>query len=426
MPIMPSRRDPPRSSEMASRVPAVSARNIVPLRPLSVLIAVPTLDAGAADYGALEAARILAGAGHQPIVVSGGGRLTKDVLGAGGELIRLDIASRNPLTMARNSAALIRIARERRCDVLHAHGRAPAWCAYIAARRTGLPFLTSWYKGFREQNLFKHVYNGVMARGARVIAASEQIAQLINDRHGTPWERIRVIPGSIDFERFDLARMTPERIEAVRTGWGVGPQTKVIVVVGRMLRRKGHHVMVRAVERLKARGLKDFLCVFIGEDRGQTQYTGELWDLVLSTGTAGVIRMGRACDDLPAAYAAASVVVSAAVQPEGMQRAILEAQAMARPVIVSELGAGADVVLSPPRVPEHQITGLRFATDDDGALADTLLHLFSMPEATRNAVGARGRDWVSGHFSRQAVAEQLLGVYAELAAGNPVRPGKLA
>ncbi|HWM83413.1 MAG TPA: glycosyltransferase [Pseudolabrys sp.] len=424
MSIMPSRRDLPQQSDMALGGPAASVRNVVPLRPLTVLIAVPTLDAGAADYGALEAARVLAGAGHKPIVVANGGRLAKDVLGVGGDLIRLNVASRNPLVMARNCAALIRIARERRCDVLHAHGRAPAWCAYVAARRTGLPFLTSWYKGFREQNLFKHLYNSVMARGERVIAASEQIAQLINDRHATPWARIAVVPGSVDVERFDIARMTPERIEAIRTSWGVGPETKVIVVVGRMLRRKGHHVMVRAVQRLKERGLKDFLCVFVGEDRGQTQYTGELWDLVLSTDTAGVIRMGRACDDLPAAYAAASVVVSAAVQPEGMQRAILEAQAMARPVVVSELGAGADVVLSPPLVPEHQITGLRFASDDDTALADTLLHLFSMPEATRNAIGARGRDWVSAHFSQQAVAEQLLAIYAEMAARNTGHPGK--
>jgi glycosyltransferase involved in cell wall biosynthesis len=295
MPNVHSRRDLARRSDMELRLPVASARNVFSLRPLTVLIAVPTLDAGAADYGALEAARVLAGAGHKPIVVASGGRLTKDVLGVGGDLIRLNIASRNPFVMARNSAALIRLARELRCDLLHAHGRAPAWCAYIAARRTGLPLLTSWHKGFREQNLFKHLYNSVMARGARVIAASEQIAQLINDRHGTPWERIAIVPGSIDFDRFDIARMTPERIEAIRTGWGVGPDTKVIVVVGRMLRRKGHHVMVRAVQQLRERGLKDFLCVFVGEDRGQTQYTGELWDLVLSTDTAGVIRMGRAC-----------------------------------------------------------------------------------------------------------------------------------
>ena len=64
--------------------------------------------------------------------------------------------------------------------------------------------------------------------------------------------------------------------------------------------------------------------------------------------------------DMPAAFAAASVIVSAAIQPEGVQRAILEGQAMARPVIVSDLGAGADVVLTAPAVPESRIAGFRF------------------------------------------------------------------
>lgn len=51
------------------------------------------------------------------------------------------------------------------------------WSAYVAARVNRRPFVTSWYKGFREQNIFKRFYNGVMgARGDRVIAASEDIA----------------------------------------------------------------------------------------------------------------------------------------------------------------------------------------------------------------------------------------------------------
>jgi len=51
--------------------------------------------------------------------------------------------------------ALRRIVRERGCAVVHAHGRAPAWSAYLAARMTGVPFLTTCSKGFREQNPFK-------------------------------------------------------------------------------------------------------------------------------------------------------------------------------------------------------------------------------------------------------------------------------
>ncbi len=383
--------------------------------PIIVLIVVPTLDVGAADAGAIELVRILVQAGNRAIVVSRAGRLVADVTAAGAEFVPLDVANNNPIVILRNAAVLIRLARERRCDAIHAFGRAGAWSAFIAARLRGIPFVTSWYKGFREQNVLKRLYNGVMARGDRVIAVSEQIAQLINDRYGTPWERIAVVPCSIDFERFDPKNVARERVEAVRRAWGVKPDTKVILIVGRILRRKGHHVVVRAARRLKDMGFKDFLCVFVGEDRGRTRYTGELWDLVLATGTMDVVRMAAPVSDMPAAYAAASVVVSAAVQPEGAQRAILEAQAMARPVIVSDLGAGADVVLTSPGVPESRITGLRFHTDDDAALAAALLRLFSLSEPSRTTIGLRGRDWVLSHFNAAVVAEQTLRLYGVIA-----------
>ncbi len=383
--------------------------------PIAVLIAVPTLDGGAADIGAVGLVRILASAGHRAVVASQAGRLVADVTAAGGEFIPLNLASNNPFRILRGAAALNRIARERKCDAIHALGRSAAWSAYLAARRRGIPFLTSWYKGFRDQNVFKHLYNGVMARGVRVVAVSEQIAQLINDRYGMPWERIAVVPSSVDAGRFDPAAITHGRVEATRQAWGIKPETKVILIVGRIVRRKGHHIVVKAAKRLKEMGFKDFLCVFVGEDRGRTHYTGELWDLVLATGTMDAIRMAAPVADMPAAYAAAAVVVSAAVQPEGVQRSILEAQAMARPVIVSDLGTGPDVVLTPPAVPENRITGLRFHAGDDAALATTLLRLFALPEPARRAMGARGRDWILGHFNAQAVAEQMLQLYDEIA-----------
>ncbi|MGA2568592.1 MAG: glycosyltransferase [Pseudolabrys sp.] len=382
--------------------------------PMTILIVVPTLDGGAADVGALGLVRILTAAGHRAIVASQAGRLVADVTAAGGEFVALDLASNNPLRMLHNAATLNRIARERQCDAIHALGRSAAWSAYLAARLRGIPFVTSWYKGFRDQNIFKHLYNGVMARGDRVVAVSEQIAQLINDRYGMPWDRIAVVPSSIDLERFDPAEVARERVEAMRHAWGIKRDTKVILIVGRIVRRKGHHVVVKTAKRLKEMGLKDFLCVFVGEDRGRTHYTGELWDLVLSTGTMDVIRMAAPVSDMPAAYAAASVVVSSAVQPEGLQRAILEAQAMARPVVVSDLGAGPDVVLTPPAVPESRITGQRFHAGDDAALAATLLRLFSLPEPARRAMGARGRDWVLGHFDAPVVAQQTLRLYDEI------------
>jgi len=110
------------------------------------------------------------------------------------------------------------------------------------------------------------------------------------------------------------------------------------------------------------------------------------------------------------------MVVSAAVQPEGIQRTPLEAQAMARPVIVSDLAAGPDVVLAASAVPKGRIAGLRFAAGDDAALAAALLRIFSTRESELEAMGRRGREWVKTHFNVLTVTEQTLRVYGEMTA----------
>jgi glycosyltransferase involved in cell wall biosynthesis len=404
------RRTPEPQTDLMLRSEATS-----PVRPLTVMMVIPSLEAGAADAGVAELVGILARAGHHPIVVSRGGRLEAEIAASGGEFISADVASKNPIVMMRNAFMLRRLARERHCDVIHAHSRAPAWSAYLAARLTGIAFVTSWYKGFRAQNTLKRLYNSVMARGDRVIAVSDQLAELVHQRYGTPWERIVVVPTSVDCLAFDPAAIDSARIDAVRRHWGVGPDTKVILVVGRMTRRKGHHLMVLAARRLKDLGLTDFMCVFAGEDQGGTRYAGELWDLVLASDTTDVVRLVGALDDLPAAYAASTVAVSAAIQAEGLQRAILEAQAMARPVVVSELGAGPDVVLSPPAVADDLMTGLRVAAGDDAALAAALIRLFTMPEPVRAQIGRRGRDWVLSHFNAATVSDTALRLYADIA-----------
>ncbi len=391
---------------------------MAPTRPLTVLVVVPTLQAGAAEMGAVDVVRILTAAGHHAIVMSSGGRLEPRIVAAGGEFIRADVASKNPAVMARNAAKISSIVRTRKCDIIHAHGRAPAWSALIAAKLTRVPFVTSWYKGFRDQNAFKRLYNSVMARGDRIFTVSEQLAELISERYRVSPEKIDVVPASVDLALFDPSNMSAERLEGMRRSFGVTPGDKVVLVVGRMLRRKGHHVAVQAARRLKDMGLKDFVFVFVGETGGNSSYGGEIWDQVLANDLTGVVRLIGPVDDMPAAYAAASVVVSAAIQTEGLQRTLLEAQAMERPVVVSDLGAGPDAVLAPPMVSEDRMTGLRFAAGDDGELAAALVRLFSMAPSQQAAIGIRGRQWVMDHFNQPAVSDLTLRLYTGLVAGQ--------
>ncbi len=187
-----------------------------------------------------------------------------------------------------------------------------------------------------------------------------------------------------------------------------------------MVRRKGHHLIVKAAARLKAAGVKDFMLVFTGEDNGRTSYTGQLWDLITASGTNDVVRLAGPSGDLPAAFAASAAAVFASTQTEGTQRAVLGAQAMGVPAIVSDLSAGPDIVLSPPSVSEERMTGLRFTSGDDAALATALIKMLGLPETTRRAIGTRGRNWVLAHHDAQALADRTLRLYVDLAQQRPL------
>ncbi len=405
------------SGDALPDIPAPANRNLT--GKLTVLIAVPTLESGAADYGALDLVKLLHAAGHRPIVVSTGGRLVGQVMAQGGEFVAMNVASKNPLIMMACARKLASLVRQRKCHVVHALGRAPGWSAYVAARVNRRPFVTSWYKGFREQNIFKRFYNGVMVRGDRVIAASEDIADLIRERYRTPLDRMQVLPTSFDVAQFDPASVSAERVAKIRHAWGVSKDTRVILAPGRMVRRKGHHLIVQAAQRLKANGVKDFLIVFTGEDQGRTSYTGDLWDLIATTNTNDVIRLAGLTGDLPAAFAASSIAVFASTQAEGTSRNILAAQAMGVPVVASDLSAGPDIVLAPPAISEDRITGIRFSSRDTAALAAALGKFLSLSPEGRRTVGARGRDWILSHHDAQAVADRTLGLYVSLAGANP-------
>src|SRR5919199_1759492 len=77
------------------------------------------------------------------------------------------------------------------------------------ARRTGRPFVTTFHNAYGHSTRLRRLYNGVMARGERVIAISEFVGAHAAATYGVPPERLRVIPRGVDLARFDPARVDP-------------------------------------------------------------------------------------------------------------------------------------------------------------------------------------------------------------------------
>ena len=80
----------------------------------------------------------------------------------------------------------------------------------------------------------------------------------------------------------------------------------------------------------------------------------------------------------------ANVVIHASTDAEAFGRTVIEAQAMARPVIASDLGAPRETVA-------EGVTGWRTPPGDAAALADAIGKALAQPHAERAALGARAR-----------------------------------
>ncbi len=151
-------------------------------RPPAVLQIVPSLVSGGAERGTVELAAALTTAGWNAYVASSGGPLEREIARAGATHLTLPLASKNPLVICRNAAALVRAIRRLGIDIVHARSRAPAWSAWSAANATGRHFVTTFHNAYGTDLAFgigaglKRRYNSVMARGERVIAISEFVA----------------------------------------------------------------------------------------------------------------------------------------------------------------------------------------------------------------------------------------------------------
>lgn len=378
-----------------------------PTTPYPVVLQVlPALGGGGVERGTIEVTEAIARAGGRPLVASAGGPLTASVERAGGRNIALPLTTKSPFQILRNATHLAETIRRERVDIVHARSRAPAWSAWLAARRTGAHFVTTYHGAYGEDLPLKRHYNAVMARGERVIAISHYVAKLLAARHGVDEARIRVIPRGVDPALFDPDAISHHRVARLVQRWRLPDGMAIVALPARLTRWKGQTVLIEA---LACATRRDVCAVLIGDDQGRHRYSAELVALAERLGVADRVRIVGHCEDMPAALLISDVVVNASTGPEAFGRVVIEAQAMARPVIATDHGGAVETV-------EHGITGWRVPPTDPVALAGALDHVLGMNQDTRAALGRHARAAVSARYTVRAMQDATIAVYHEVLA----------
>ena len=406
---------------MAARPTGGASFPLTKIHPLSgrtILQIIPELEAGGAERTAVDIAAALSRAGARALVATEGGRLVGELQAKGGIWAPFPAGTKNPLAMLLNVRRLAKLCLDEGVALLHARSRAPAWVAHGAARALNLPFVTTYHGSYAGRSSVKILYNSVMARGDAVIANSHYTAGLVRSLYPMARERVRVIHRGTDFTLYSPSAVEHERVEALRKAWGVAPHERIVLLAARLTGWKGQRVLIDAAAKLKAAGLADVVFMLAGDPQGRDGYVRELDKAIETKGLKDIVRRVGHCTDMPAAFLAASVVTVPSTEPEAFGRAAVEAQAMGAPVVVSDLGAVPETVLTPPEVAPQERTGWRVPPGDAGALAEALSTALTMGASAREAMATRARLHVERHFSLERMVEDTLDVYISLLEGG--------
>lgn len=226
-----------------------------------------------------------------------------------------------------------------------------------------------------------------------------------------PPARITVIARGRDSGR--LGAPGPERRRDARARLGLSDADEVIVTVGRQEFQKGQVHLLEAVAALRARPR---LVLLVAGRRGHV--SGELADAVRRLGLEGRARFLGHRDDVPELLAAADVFAFPSLY-EGLGGALIEAMALALPIVASDIPAVGEVV-------ERDHNALLVEPANAGKLALAVAALLDDRDLARS-FGARSRAIFEQRFTLRTSAERSLALYHRvLAERNRAAPASAA
>ncbi len=373
-------------------------------QPLKVLQVIPALDAGGAERTAVDVAAAIVKAGGTAWIATKGGRLSAEAEKCGARLFGGEFDTKNPFRIWSNAALLADLVRKEGLTIIHARSRAPAWSAWIAARRTGAKFVATYHGIYNAGNALKRYYNAIMTRGDAIIANSRFTAEHVSREHGVDLSRIVVIPRGIDIAAFTPESVTPDRVADIRRQWGLKAGKPVILLPGRLTRWKGQLDFVEALARLPG---QEFEAVLAGDPQEREGYLAELRQAIDRAKLTQKVRIPGHCSDMPAALLAADVVVAPSIEPEAFGRVAVEAQAMGRPLVASRLGAQTETVVDGQ-------TGFLFEPGSVTDMANQISRALALSAEEKATMARNQRQRVLSSYTVDTMCNATLRVYREL------------
>ena len=351
-------------------------------------------------------ARAAQAAGFEVIVATRVQKHGSLIRGAGFRLIpiRLRRRSRNPIQELLAIAELAAIYRRERPAIVHHVTIKPVLYGTWAAALAGVPAVVNALAGLG------HAF---VAQGWRALALKRLIIFAYRTTLGL--ERSRVIfQNPEDREAFVHNGIVAADKAILIRGAGVNlaefcmrPEpdgTPVVMLAGRLLWSKGVKELIEAAELLRARNVPCRVVLVGVPDLDNPNSVEE--ETLRTWQRDGVVEWWGRREDMPDVLAQSNVVVLPTTYGEGVPKILLEAAAIGRAIVATDVPGCREIV-------KHGENGLLVPAGDVSRLAAAMGELLENP-AQRARMGRRGREIVQAEFAEEQIVAQTLAVYHTL------------
>ena len=379
---------------------------------LKVLQVIPKLGYGGAETGCYDLAHYLNEQGAKSYVVTSGGPLLKYIDKKKVKLIRLPVQSKNPILILINAIIIIFLILLFRINIIHARSRAPGWSCLIASKITRTKFVTTFHGTYNFNSPIKKYYNSVMVKSDLIIAGSNFIFSHIKDnylKYLNKNQKLLTIFRGINLEYFDPSSIKNNEELKLMNEWKIDKtlsfyQKKIIIFPGRLTSWKGHEMFIEALNKFKQNNPdKLFLVIILGSDQGRKIYKKKIQRLIEQYRLIKDVLFIEHCKNMPLAYKISDIVINCAIEPEAFGRVAVEAQAMEKVILASNLGGAKETIVD-------NKTGFLFKANDTNDLSNKLSHIFELDETTLKSMGNEGRKNIIKKFN---VEKMCFSTYSE-------------
>ena len=379
---------------------------------IKVLQVIPKLGFGGTETGCYDLAHYLAEENCKSFLITSGGELLKHVRRDKVKVIYLPVQSKNPIIIFFNFIIIFFILLIYKIDIVHARSRAPAWSCLWACFFSGKKFVTTFHGTYNFSGKLKQFYNSIMVRSKIIIAGSNFIFNHINENYqkylNFKKQKLIVIFRGINLEYFNKKNILEKKLNDLALDWKVDRKKFIILLPGRLTRWKGQENFIEALNLLSEEyNIENFLAIILGSNQGREVYSKKLSLLVERYRLGKKITFIEHCKEMPLAYALSNLVVSSSIEPEAFGRVAVEAQAMNKPIVASDIGGSRETVLNGK-------SGLLYKFNDPKELAKAINKIIKMDKELVSLMGEVGRKNVETKYNVDRMCQTTFTEYKKL------------